>query len=172
MQLKDLFTDETSRTTTDLVLDIIRQKPGLISELADLVFKKEEPYARRAIWVLDVYDESHPEQTKQFLERIINDLSLDDHDALKRHSLRILTRHELPEEKKIKVLDFCLAILAGNEAAAPKVYAMDILYRIAMEEPGLSHEFISAIELAMAEGTAGVKNRGKKILRKLNKLTN
>lgn len=168
MQLKDLFTDETSRPNTDFVLGIIRQKPELYDELAELVFSKEQPYARRAIWVFDLYDELHPEQTD--LEQIINNLSTDDHDALKRHSLRILSRHEIPEDQKVKAFDFCLQILTGNEAAAPKVFAMEIMYKIATAEPGLAHEVTSATELAVTEGSAGVKNKGGKILRKLNKI--
>ena len=90
MQLKSLFLDETSRANTDFVLDIIRQKPELLNELLDLIDLKEEPVSRRAIWVLDIFDESYPELVNPIVDRVIENLSLEGHDAYKRHSLRII----------------------------------------------------------------------------------
>jgi len=68
MQLKTLFADETSRANTDFVLNIILQKPVLLNELIDLVSLKEEPFSRRAIWVLDICDEGHPELIEPLLK--------------------------------------------------------------------------------------------------------
>jgi hypothetical protein len=58
------------------------------------------------------------------------------------------------------------------EAAAIKVHAMQILYDISQKEPDLKPEVISAIELAIQEGTTGVKNRGRRMLKKLYKEIN
>ena len=170
MQLKNLFADETSRANTDFVLNIILQKPELLNELIDLVFLKEEPYSRRAIWVLDIYDEGHSERIKPFIGLIINNLSFEGHDAYKRHSLRILSRHEIPETDEVKVFNYCLKIITGNEAVAPKYHAMKMLYRFSEKEPSLRHEVAAAIEIGIQEGSAGIKNIGLKILKKLNKL--
>jgi len=170
MQLKSLFADETSRANTDFVLNIILQKPELLNELTDLVFLKEEPFSRRAIWVLDICDEGHPELIDPFIGVIIENLTLEGHNAYKRHSLRILSRHKIPEVYKVKVFDFCLKIVTGNEATAPKLHAINILYQFADNEPGLKHELTAAIEIGIQEGSVGLKNIGQKTLRKLNKL--
>jgi len=170
MQLKKLFADETSRANTDFVLDIILQKHELLSQLIDIISQKEEPVSRRAIWVLDIYDETHPELVEPFIGTIIENLSTEGHDAYKRHSLRILARHTIPELYEVKVFDYCLKIVSGNEATAPKVHAMNILYRFAEREPGLKHELAATIEIGIQEGSVGLKNIGQKTLKKLNKL--
>lgn len=170
MQLRDLFEAENSRANTDFVLGIILQKPELLSELISIVFKKEEPVSRRAIWVLDICDEQHPDLIKPFIEKIIENLSFEGHDAYRRHSLRILSRHEVPDAKEVKVFDFCLKTVTGNEATAAKFHAINILYRFAQKEPGLKHELIAAIELGIQEGSVGLKNIGQKTLKKLRML--
>ncbi len=172
MEFKELFAHETSRANTDYVKEIIYQKPELYEELFELVLKNEDPYSRRAIWVFDSCDEELPGVAKPFLPRLIANLNLFDHDGMKRHSLRILSRHKIPDDQKVKVIDFCFQMLTLFEAAAIKVHAMQILYNISQKEPGLKPELISAIELAMQEGTTGVKNRGNRMLKKLYKEIN
>lgn len=168
MQLRTLFEAENSRANTDFVLGIILQKPELLNNLVELAFLKEEPISRRAIWVLDVCDEQHPDMVKPFVETVINNLSLTGHDAYKRHSLRILSRHEIPEMHEVKVFEYCLKVVTGNEATAAKLFAIHILYRFTQKEPGLKHEVIAAIELGIREGSVGLKNIGEKILKKLH----
>lgn len=169
MQFKELFSSETSRANTDYVKGIIFQKPELYEELFELVLENEDPHSRRAIWVFDACDEELSGVARPFLPRLIDHLDVFDHDGMKRHSLRILSRHELPERQTVQVLDFCFKMLTLFEAAAIKVHAMQILYNISQKEPGLKPELISAIELAIQEGTTGVKNRGNRMLKKLRK---
>jgi len=95
---------------------------------------------------------------------------LEGHDAYKRHSLRIISRHKIPEVYEVKVFDFCLRIITGNDAVAPKFHAMNILYRFAEREPGLKHELAAAIEIGIQEGSVGLKNIGQKTIKKLHKL--
>lgn len=169
MQLKELFANETSRSNTDFVKELIYQKPELYEELFELVIRNEEPYSRRAIWVFDACDEEYPGVAKPFLPHLIDKFDHFNHDGMKRHTLRILSRHQIPEDKEVKVIDFCFDMLRLFEAAAIKVHAMQILYNISQKEPDLKPELYTAIELAMQEGTTGVKNRGAKMLKKLAK---
>lgn len=170
MQFRKLFEDRNCRSNTDFAVNIILQKPELLNDLTDIVFEKEEPISRRAIWALDVFDESHPERIEPYLEKIIKNLSFEGHDAYKRHSLRILSRHQIPATHEVKVFDFCIQILTGKEATAAKLFAIHILYRFAENEPCIKHELIAAIEIGIQEGTVGLKNIGHKTLIKLNKL--
>ena len=170
MQLKTIFEDRNCRANTDFVVDIIVQKPILLNELIGIVFEKEEPVSRRAIWALDVLDESYPKLVEPFIEDMIKNLSFEGHDAFKRHSLRILSRHQIPETYEVIVFDFCLKIVTGNEATASKLFAIHILYRFAEKEPEIMHELIAAIEIGIQGGSVGLKNIGNKTLIKLNKL--
>jgi hypothetical protein len=94
------------------------------------------------------------------------------HDGMKRHSLRILSRHEIPETQTVQVINFCFKMLTLFEAAAIKVHAMQILYTISQKVPEIKPELISAIELSVQEGSTGVKNRGFRMLKKLYKEIN
>ena len=170
MELRSIILDETSRATTDFVIGFILKKPGLLKELVDLIYLKEEPVSRRAIWVLDLLGEEQPEMIEPFINIIIENLSLKGHDAYKRHSLRILSRHEIPELYEVKLYDYCLAILTGNEAVASKLHAMNILYRFVEMLPGIKHEVAAAIEIGIEGGSVGLKNIGNKTLKKLEKL--
>jgi len=169
MDLKDLFEHETSRANTDYVKNIIYQKPELYEELFELVLQNKDPHSRRAIWVFDACDEELKGIAKPFLPKLIENLDKFTHDGMKRHSLRILSRHEISENQMVKVMDFCFKMLTLFEAAAIKVHAMQILYNISQKVPEIKPELISAIELSVQEGTTGVKNRGHRMLKKLYK---
>lgn len=169
MDIKDLFEHETSRANTDYVKNIIYQKPELYEELFELVLQNTDPHSRRAIWVFDTCDEELKGVAKPFLPKLIENLETFSHDGMKRHSLRILSRHEIPEIQLVKVMDFCFKMLTLFEAAAIKVHAMQILYNISQKVPEIKPELISAIELSVQEGTTGVKNRGFRMLKKLYK---
>jgi hypothetical protein len=58
-------------------------------------------------------------------------------------------------------------LLSPKEAVAPKVYCMEILYRISQVEPNLKKELADSIEWRLNEESPGFKNRGLKILKKL-----
>jgi hypothetical protein len=169
MQLKELFADETSRSVTDYVMGLVEQQQALYEEVVEVVFQNEEPYSRRAIWVMDSYDEAHPGIALPYLDSLIDHLEVFDHDGLQRHSLRLLSRYRIPEEKMVQVMDHCFRMLTTFQAAAIKVHAMEILYRLSHRVPEIKHELASAIEMNVHEGTKGVKNRGTKMLKKLQK---
>ena len=46
---------------------------------------------------------------------------------------------------------------------------MDVLYRFYEIYPDLKNELVSTIKIVMTDGTAGIKARGKAILKKINK---
>ena len=169
MEFKELFGKENSRATVDFVKDLVKQQPELFEEIFKIVMLDEEPYSRRAFWAFDIIDEEFPGVAKPYLPRLIDKIDSYDHDAFIRHTLRILTRNEIPEECMVKVLDYCFSVLKGHYPAAIVVHAMQILYNISEQEPQLKPELISAIELVVVEGSTGVKNRGHRMLKKLYK---
>ena len=169
MQLKDLFAHETSRANTDFVRNIIYQKPELYEEVVEIVISNEEPHSRRAIWVMDICDEENPGFAEPYLGRLIDNLETFKHDGLRRHSLRMLSRYRIPDEKIVQVMDFCFDSLKMNQAAAIKVHAMSILHSISQRVPEIRYELATAVELSIQEGTAGVKNRGGRLLKQIRK---
>lgn len=165
----DLLMLEMSRRNTDLVADLIVQKPDLAEALFQVFLRNEEPVSRRAAWVLDIVTEKHPELIGSHPDQIIGMLPVFDHDGLKRHALHMLVRSPLPTADKLgELMTLCFDwLISPKEAVAAKVYCMELLYRMTQVEPDLKQELADSIEWRMNEETPGFKNRGRKLLKKL-----
>jgi hypothetical protein len=168
--LIDLLMVETSRRNTDLIADVVFNKPELFDELVGIYLKNEEPVSRRAVWVVDTVAEKLPELLAPYLESIAEALPNFEHDGLKRLSLRMLSRSPLPQKYLGEIMNICFDwLVAPKESVAVKIYAMEILYTISQAEPELKKELADSIEWRIVEGTPGFKNRGLKTLKKLYK---
>jgi hypothetical protein len=166
--LADLLMVETSRRNTDLIADIIYNRPELFDELVEIFLRNEEPVSRRAVWVVDTVTEKHPHLLDPYIEPIAEMLPGFTHDGLKRVSLRMLSRSPLPQNQLGGLMNLCFDwLVSPKESVAVKVYSMEILYRISQDEPELKKELADSIEWRIAEGTPGFKNRGMKTLKKL-----
>lgn len=167
--LTDLLMIENSRRNTDLIAEIIYNMPVLFDELFVLYLRNEEPISRRAVWVVDTVAEKLPKLLDGYLESIIEALPSFEHDGLKRGSLRMLARSQLPQNNLGKLMNICFDwLVSQQESVAVKIYAMEILYRISQDEPELKKELADSIEWRIGEGTPGFKNRGLKMLKKLH----
>jgi hypothetical protein len=90
------------------------------------------------------------------------------HTGIRRNILKIFTTEPIPEDYQVFMFDHCLDwVISKKEPIAVKAYAMDILVNIAMQEPDLKNEVIPVILDIMPGGSAGVKARGIKMLKKL-----
>lgn len=165
----DLLMLEMSRRNTDLVADLIFQKPALVEALFLVFLRNEEPVSRRAAWVLDIVTEKRPELIGSHPDQIIAMLPVFTHDGLKRHSLHMLARSPLPSGDNLGALiSICFDwLVSPKEAVAAKVYCMELLYRISQFEPDLKKELADSIEWRMHEETAGFKSKGQKMLKRL-----
>jgi hypothetical protein len=168
--LESLLLIENSRRNTDLVADLILQKPELFDELVRIFLKNKEPVSRRAAWVTDIVSEKKPELILKYLDEIVIGLPQFTHDGMKRESLRILSRSPLPDQQLGLLIKLCFDWLtSAGESAAVKVYSMELLYRISLQEPELKKELTDSIEWRMQEETPGFVARAKKLLKKLNR---
>ena len=168
--LTDLLMVENSRRNTDLIADLVFNKPELFDELVSIYLRNEEPVSRRAVWVVDTVAENLPGLLEPYLESIAEALPNFEHDGLKRVSLRMLARSPLPQKYLGELMNLCFDwLVSPKESVAVKIYAMEILYRMSQVEPELKKELADSIEWRIAEGTPGFKNRGLKTLKQLNK---
>lgn len=170
VSLEDLLNVETSRRNTDLVAGLIFQEPGLFDKVMEIFLRDEEPVSRRAAWVVDTASEKYPGLLTPWIGKIADSLPGFTHDGMKRQSLRMLMRSEIPAEQTAKLMNLCFEYLTSStEAVAAKVYSMEILYSLSQTEPDIRQELADSIEWRMNEETAGFRNKGMKILKKLNK---
>lgn len=171
--LRSLLLAEMSRRNTDFVKEIVLSNRTLFDELFKLTLLNEEPISRRAMWVVDVTSEAEPEILIPYLNNLIETLPNFQHDGLKRHTLRMLSRYDISMDQFMPILDLCLQYMGSEkESVAVRYQAMHLLYIMSNKEQGLKYELVTAIELQMHGGSAGLKNQGNKMLRKLKKEIN
>ena len=168
-KLRELLLTEMSRRNTDIICGLVFQKPELFDQLFTIFAGNRETESRRAAWVLDIVSEKMPELLVPHADELVGLLTVFKHDGLKRHSLHMLSRLELPDGDRLGILiNTCFNwLLSPGEAVAAKMYCMEILYRISQREPDLKKELADSIEWRLDEETPGFKNHGQKVLKRL-----
>lgn len=167
-KLQEFLLAEMSRRNIDFVVEICKKNPLLFNELFEMVIQNTEPLSRRAIWALDHLTEQQPDLMIPKITPLIEAYPNFKHDGLKRHSFRILRRHKIPDDQEIVLVNCCFKIInSAKESIALKAHAMDILYEFSSKEPDLKKELAATIELQIHNASKGIKNKSKRMLKKL-----
>jgi hypothetical protein len=162
---RELLLKGNSRSYTDFVADIVTRRPELISELWEIYLSMEEPVSRRAAWVIDTASENKPHWVEPFLVPLIEKLPLFDHDGLKRHALRMISRLPFPTGSEGALMNISFGwLISATESVAVKMYSIQILYRLSQTEPDILQELYDTIEFQMADGTPGFRSIGSKMM--------
>ncbi|MBL4624700.1 MAG: hypothetical protein JKY42_06130, partial [Flavobacteriales bacterium] len=131
------------------------------------------PYriAQRSAWALMHCAVNDYNLVYPYLDKMVDMLNEDAHDAVKRNTLRILGEIEIPEHLLGILTRKCFAYLQSEmEPIATRVFAMTVLLNITKKEPDLKNELKMVIEGILPYGSAGIKSRAKKTLKELEKL--
>lgn len=157
-----------------LVVRHISDHPEHLDALMKLTFDDREDRNWRAAWMVDKIHEKHPDLIIPYLPAMTDFVLTTRNAGKKRHLLKLISLHELPQEKMGVLLDFCIEILtSASEPIAVRAHAMQVLYEIAVKEPDLAAELIELIRHQMEfHSSAGIKAKGKNTIQKLMALTN
>lgn len=156
-----------------LVARHISDHPAYMKVLMKLVLDDSDVRNWRAAWMVDKIHEKHPDLIIPYLPALTDFILITDNAGKKRHLLKLISLHELSEEKMGVLLDFCIEILTSStEPIAVRAHAMQVLYEIAVKEPDLAPELIELIRHQMEyHSSAGITAKGKSILQKLMALS-
>ncbi len=159
---------DSSRLVGNIVAEKVGENPEHYKQILDIVLTDEIPMSSRAGRVLDFCTIKNPGLITPHIARIFNQIKKG--QCLHRSVLKIFS--ELPvtftEEQEGMLVDACFKWLADDsQAVAIKVYCMEILGKFAQKEPGIIPELVSILEEQIPTGTAGIKSRSRKIIRKL-----
>jgi predicted RNA methylase len=153
-----------------VIVDYIGTDKKQFDQLMSLFFSDDNRLAQRAAWVMSHCVEKQPKLATPYLEKLIKHLYRSNEDAIKRNSLRILQYVEIPKPLWGETLEKCFEYLeSNNEAIAIRAFSMTVAYNISQQVPELKPELKALIEEIIIFGSAGLKSRGNKILRKLEK---
>ncbi|MEM7110035.1 MAG: hypothetical protein AAF519_17540 [Bacteroidota bacterium] len=168
MNIKNELLKEHSKPQAEKIAAFIGQDPLRFSELIDCLLDKEYRVSQRAALALSSTVDQCPDLLTPHLERLVKNLRNDIHVAVLRNTIRLLQEVNIPNELIGEVADICFGLLESNETpVTPKVFAMTVLANICKKEPDLKNELAWIIEDQMPYGSAGFRNRGAKILKKL-----
>ena len=140
------------------------------SHLMELFFSDDNRLAQRAAWVMSHCVEKQPQLATPYIKKLVNQLYKSNEDAIKRNILRILQLIDIPEPLWGETLEKCFEYLASNnEAIAIRAFSMTIAYNISQHVPEIKCELKALIEEIIIFGSPGLKSRGTKIAKKLEK---
>lgn len=149
----------------------LTDRPELLATLMNIVLRNGGATSWRAAWIADKIHEIRPELVTPFLPDMTQ-FALKTPDAgKKRHLLKLISLHPIPDENMAELLNFCITLFTNPaEPVAIRVHAMQILFNIVEKEPAFSGELIDLIEHEIEfHGSAGLNSRGRKLLKKLRK---
>ncbi len=161
---------DSSRLVADMVIGAVGNDPGRFAVLMKVVLEGKGNQSDRAARVAYLITDTRPEWIAPYAGRLISRVISTKRRSLRKNILRILTCYTFTgEEENLGVLiDRCFTwIIMEYENPALQVYAMDILEQMTGIEPGLVPELVSAIEEGMSRGSAGFRNRGTRVLKKI-----
>jgi 8-oxo-dGTP diphosphatase len=147
------------------------ENPAIFVKLLDYSLSSDKKLAFHASWALTKVCDSYPEIIYPYFSDLIEALSKIDNESVQRSFLRILSLSAIDKINNSQhgiLADFCFNILkSGNSAIAVKAYSMEILYQLSVLYPEITNELSATIHLIIEDASAGIRARGKMILKKL-----
>lgn len=174
MTERDLLILIESWDNLDFIVSEILVHPKHYTVVMEVALYNTHPNSWRAAYLLEKINNHNSDLILPYLDKMIEQLKLENHSGKKRHFLKLISRNKIPESQQEFLLDYGLkTFTSAKEAIAVRVHAMQILFNISEAEPGLKPEILAVIEHEMEyHSTAGILARGKKLVKQLRKQIN
>lgn len=170
MNLKAQLVD-SGRIVGEMVALNVGNNPELFKQIVDMTLYEKRPMQSRAGRVLDLCTIKYPYLFLPHIDRILE--FGQQGNILHRSILYVFaeTDIQLTEDQEGILLDLCFVWLEKEQLeVAHIIFCFTILFRIVKNIPELAPELAEAIKRIIQTGSAGVKNRGERILKELKKL--
>jgi len=172
LNIKEAVLQEHSKNQALKIANYIGDSQERFDELMLLFFHDEWRLNQRAAYAMNFTIEQNPQLFKKYYKKAILNLRTPKHDAVKRNTLRILEKNEIPKKLLGTVVDIAFEFLASpKEPIAVKYFSMGILFKEAKKEPDLFYEIKVLIDDQMPLGSPGFRSKGQKILNYIEKYT-
>ena len=172
MTEEDIHNMIQSWENISLLTQYIADNPQHIGSILKKAMDDSNAENWRAAWMIDKIHEKYPEQIKPYLPAITQFVLATQNHSKKRHFLKLVSLHPIPEKDEALLLNYCIDIFTNSaETIAVRVHAMQVLYGIALQEPDFAGELIELIEHELEyHNSAGLTSRARKLLPKLYKI--
>jgi len=170
MNLKEQLEIAHSKENAQRIAQYIGDDSQLFAELMQLFFHEEYRVSQRAAHAVSHCVDTYPNLLKPFIGPIIKNLQTNPEVAIKRNTVRLLQKQNIPEEYQGVLLDKCFKYLTSpKETTAVKAFSMTIAHNLTRLYPELKNELKIVIQDLIKHATPGVVNRGKKIIADLER---
>ena len=172
MNLREEILQAKTKAAANKVCAWIGPSQERYDEVVKLFMADEMRLTQRAAWIVSTAAEPYPYLFEAHLELFIKQLLIPDLVVVKkRNILRILQFTDIPEEWQGYAADICFRFLGNvQEPIAVRAFAMTVVYNIGKKQPDLLPELRLMIEDMMPHGSSGIKARGRKILKEIDKI--
>jgi hypothetical protein len=160
-----------SKEIVNTVVYLVDGKPDAFEDLFRCFTEMDYRMTQRASWAVSTVLEKWPELARPYHARMVKLLDESDkHASVRRNIMRVYQWADIPEEIEGKLFDIAIRFLQDSEQPiAVKVFSMTAAHRVVERYPDLANELYEAIRQCMPHGSAGLKNRGNKTLKMLEK---
>jgi len=145
----------------------------LLSHLVALSSSNEKRVGFMASWALSKVSDININLLSPYLPSLVDTLPYVANESVQRSFMRIIMKSDmgsLPASHHVKLIDYCMNIMRSEQqAVAPKAYGMEILSNMAAIYPDIANEVAVAVQLAISEGSPGIKAMGRKAIMKLSR---
>ena len=145
------------------------EHPETMDILLSVAMDDSQAINWRAMYLFELIHNQYPQLVIPYLPALSEFLYTTKNSSKKRHLLKLISFHEIPEKNMALLLNFCIQEFTNAaEPVAVRVHAMQILFNIAQKEPEFAGELIDLIENEIEfHGSAGISSRGLKLLKRL-----
>lgn len=172
MEIKLQLLEELSHFNMHFVADFVGNDKVRFDEIMRILMEENDPLPARAAWVAEIVTQKNPDFILPYMDKLVHKLSVFTHPGSRRNSLKILSRHEIPEELQGVLIDICFKWIEDAEkTVAVKIFALQIIENHLPLYPELAYELQGVIENQWGKNSVGFKSRAGKILKTIQKYT-
>lgn len=171
MDIRSQLLKENSKKNMLDIANYVGNDAEKFNVLIKLFLHDHYRVTQRAANPVNIVFDRYPEMIQLHIDEVISNLHNNINIAVKRNTLRMLQDIPVPEKHEGLLLQLCFDyLLDKEEPIAVKVFAMTVLSNLAEKYPEIKNELSAVIEELMEFGSAGIRSRGAKTLKKLSKL--
>ncbi len=173
---KQLFEEELSgkwvhKTRILEWMEWISKSKSRIERCFEYIESDEEPISRRTAYVLDNYIEKHPAKGQQYFHRILNLVETASRNPVLRHSTRMITKLQIPDDEDVhgRLFEKCIQFIMDAEIdVAVKANSLVIIRPLISLYPDLRYELSEILKDQMDKNTSAFKVRARDILKSID----
>jgi len=149
----------------------IERHENLLPEIYNRMLDKSIDKRWRYAYLFDNINDLKPELVKAYLPKIIKQLPKLTHHGLRRHFVRIIHKHPIPDNEELQniLVDQCFGFLQDAKIkVAVKAHCISICTKLCEIYPELKGEFCSILEEEMEKNSSAYIVRAREVLKKFS----